>query len=79
MIKGLAGRALLDTYDLERRPIARFTVEQAYTRYVTRTAPYLGATDFQPLADDFNIELGHVYDSPAIVAEQDSDTPRRPA
>lgn len=74
VIKGLAGRALLDTYDLERRPIARFTVEQAYTRYVTRTAPYLGATDFQPLADDFNIELGHVYDSPAIVAEQDSDT-----
>ena len=74
VIKGLAGRALLNTYDLERRPIAKFTVEQAYTRYVTRTAPYLGATDFQPLADDFNIELGHVYDSPAIVAEPDSDT-----
>ena len=27
----------------------QFTVEQAYTRYVTRTATYLGATDFQPL------------------------------
>ena len=73
VIKGLAGRALLDTYDLERRPIAKFTVEQAYTRYVTRTAPYLGATDFQPLVDDFNIELGHVYSSPAILAEQDGD------
>jgi 2-polyprenyl-6-methoxyphenol hydroxylase-like FAD-dependent oxidoreductase len=36
------------------------------------TAPYLGATDFQPLADDFNIELGHVYGSLAIIAEQDS-------
>jgi hypothetical protein len=71
VIKGLAGPELLDTYDLERRPIAKFTVEQAYTRYVTRTAPYLGATDFQPLADDFNIELGHVYGSQAIVAEQD--------
>lgn len=72
VIKGLAGPELLDTYDLERRPIAKFTVEQAYTRYVTRTAPYLGATDFQPLADDFNIELGHLYGWPAILAEQDS-------
>src|SRR5262245_47400602 len=68
-LKGIARPGLLDSYDLERRPIAKFTVEQAYTRYVTRTAPYLGATDFQPLADDFNIELGHVYHSPAIVAE----------
>jgi 2-polyprenyl-6-methoxyphenol hydroxylase-like FAD-dependent oxidoreductase len=73
VINGLAGPELLDTYDLERRPIAKFTVEQAYTRYVTRTAQYLGATDFQPLADDFNIELGHVYGWPAILAEQDSD------
>jgi 2-polyprenyl-6-methoxyphenol hydroxylase-like FAD-dependent oxidoreductase len=73
VIKGLAIPELLDTYDLERRPIAKFTVEQAYTRYVTRTAPYLGATDFQPLADDFNIELGHVYGPPAIIPEQDSD------
>lgn len=73
VINGLAGPQLLNTYDLERRPIAKFTVEQAYTRYVTRTAPYLGATDFQPLADDFNIELGHLYGWPAILAEQDSD------
>jgi 2-polyprenyl-6-methoxyphenol hydroxylase-like FAD-dependent oxidoreductase len=73
VLKGLAGPKLLDTYDLERRQVARFTVEQAYTRYVTRTAPYLGATDFQPLADDFNIELGHVYRSPAVVAEHERD------
>jgi 2-polyprenyl-6-methoxyphenol hydroxylase-like FAD-dependent oxidoreductase len=73
VLKRIAGPDLLNTYDLERRPIAKFTVEQAYTRYVTRTAPYLGATDFQPLADDFNIELGHVYGSPATIAEQDGD------
>jgi len=71
VLNGLAGPGLLESYDLERRPIAKFTVEQAYTRYVTRTAPYLGATDFQPLADDFNIELGHIYHSPAIVSEDD--------
>jgi 2-polyprenyl-6-methoxyphenol hydroxylase-like FAD-dependent oxidoreductase len=71
VLKGLAAPALLETYDMERRPIAKFTVEQAYTRYVTRTAPYLGATDFQPLANDFDIELGHIYRSPAIVADDD--------
>jgi 2-polyprenyl-6-methoxyphenol hydroxylase-like FAD-dependent oxidoreductase len=74
VLKGLAGPRLLESYDMERRPIAKFTVEQAYTRYVTRTAPYLGATDFQPLADDFDIELGHIYHSPAIVADDGDAT-----
>lgn len=69
VLKGAAGARLLDTYDLERRPVAKFTVEQAYTRYVTRTATYLGKTDFQPLASDFNIELGYLYASPAMIAE----------
>ena len=31
--------ALLDTYDAERRPLGRLTVEQAYTRYATRRRP----------------------------------------
>src|SRR5580765_1718668 len=67
VLKGMAGSWLLDTYDAERRPAAAFTVEQAYTRYVTRTAPFLGKKDFQPLADDFDIELGYLYRSSAIV------------
>jgi len=66
---GTAGPALLDTYETERRPIGHFTVEQAYTRYVTRTAPYLGAKDYQPVANDFAIELGYRYHSPAIVGD----------
>jgi 2-polyprenyl-6-methoxyphenol hydroxylase-like FAD-dependent oxidoreductase len=66
VLKGVAGPELLDTYDVERRPAAAFTVEQAYTRYVTRTAPFLGKQDFQPLADDFDIELGYLYRSTAI-------------
>jgi 2-polyprenyl-6-methoxyphenol hydroxylase-like FAD-dependent oxidoreductase len=69
VLKGLAGPKLVDTYDAERRPVAKFTVEQAYTRYVTRTATYLGATDFQPFAHDFNVEIGHLYNSPAVIAE----------
>ena len=74
VLKGIAGPGLLDTYDTERRPAAAFTVEQAYTRYVTRTAPFLGKQDFQPLADDFDIELGYLYSSSAIVSEGTGNT-----
>ena len=80
VLKGIAGPRLLETYEEERRPAGAFTVEQAYTRYVTRTAPFLGKQDFQPLADDFDIELGYLYRSAAIVAEDDvargSEDPR---
>jgi putative polyketide hydroxylase len=80
-LNGVAGAGLVDSYEAERRPVAKFTVEQAYTRYVTRTATYLGATDYQPLAHDFNIELGYIYDSPAIVADDSEpkvhDDPRQ--
>ena len=61
-----AGAELLDTYDAERRPVGTFTTEQAYSRYVTRTAPYLGTDGIQPVAPDLNVELGYRYDSPAI-------------
>jgi len=80
VLKGVAGPRLLTTYETERRPVGKFTVEQAYTRYVTRSATYLGAKDFQPLANDFNIELGYIYRSPAIISEDDvergSEDPR---
>ncbi|HEX6766510.1 MAG TPA: FAD-dependent monooxygenase, partial [Polyangiaceae bacterium] len=70
VLKGLAGPDLLSSYESERRPVGKFTVEQAYTRYVTRSATYLGAKDFEPLANDFDIELGYLYRSPAILAEE---------
>jgi 2-polyprenyl-6-methoxyphenol hydroxylase-like FAD-dependent oxidoreductase len=63
VLKGAAGQDLLSTYDAERRPASAFTVEQAYTRYVTRAAPYLGTNGMQPLEDDLNIELGCCYGS----------------
>jgi 2-polyprenyl-6-methoxyphenol hydroxylase-like FAD-dependent oxidoreductase len=71
VLRGAAPDSLLDTYEAERKPAAKFTVEQAYTRYVTRTATYLGATDYEPLAHDFNIELGALYRSAAIASEDD--------
>ena len=70
VVKGHAAPRLLESYDVERRAVSKFTVEQAYTRYVTRTATYLGATDYEPVAPDFNVEIGYIYNSPAIVAER---------
>ena len=66
VIRGDAGEELLGTYDAERRPVGTFTTEQAYSRYVTRTAPYLGTDGIEPVAPDLNVELGYRYDSPAI-------------
>jgi 2-polyprenyl-6-methoxyphenol hydroxylase-like FAD-dependent oxidoreductase len=63
VLKGIAKPELLSTYDPERRPAAAFTVEQAYSRYVTRAASYLGTSGMQPLADDLNVELGYCYGS----------------
>jgi putative polyketide hydroxylase len=73
VIKGVASPELLGTYDSERRPVGRLTTEQAYTRYVTRTAPYLDATDMKPFVADLEIELGYRYRSPAISAEDGDD------
>ncbi len=73
VLHGQADAALLDTYDAERRPVGRFTVEQAYTRYVKRTAPHLGEETAEPLAPDFDVELGYQYRSGAVLSE-DGDT-----
>ena len=65
VIQGHASAKLLDTYAMERKPVARFTVEQAFSRYVARTAPWLESSQ-QPeaLVDDLDIELGYLYNSP---------------
>jgi 2-polyprenyl-6-methoxyphenol hydroxylase-like FAD-dependent oxidoreductase len=61
-IKGHAAPRLLETYESERKPVARFTVEQAFARYVSRTAPWLQSSQpTDPVANDFNIELGYLY------------------
>src|SRR5205814_2085307 len=73
VLRGAAGPELLDTYDEERRPIGELTVEQAYARYVTRVAPYLGTEGMQPLVDDFSMEIGYRYNSAAVVLEPDDD------
>ena len=69
VLRGVAGPELLDTYDTERRAIGALMVEQAYSRYVTRVAPYLGTDGMQPIVDDFSLEIGGRCNSPAVVSE----------
>ena len=64
VLKGHAAPRLLESYHAERKPVAQFTVEQAFARYVARTAPWLHTEHPpQPLVPDFNIELGYLYGS----------------
>jgi putative polyketide hydroxylase len=75
VLNGVANEKLLDTYETERKPVAKFTVEQAFSRYVTRTAPWLKAAQkIEPLVHDFNIEIGYLYRSPAVIAEAGGPT-----
>ncbi len=64
VINRQADDRLLDSYESERKPVATFTVEQAFSRYVARTAPWLAQrVQPEPLVDDLHIELGYLYDS----------------
>lgn len=73
VVQGKARSDLLSTYEPERRPAAAFTVEQAYTRYVTRSAQYLGTSGMQKAENDLNIELGYCYRSAAVILEGDDE------
>jgi putative polyketide hydroxylase len=78
---------LLASYDIERRPVAEFTVEQAYARYLARLAP--STDEASAMADDEvdyeRVIFGYRYQSPAILAEASDectgwlDDPRQPS
>jgi 2-polyprenyl-6-methoxyphenol hydroxylase-like FAD-dependent oxidoreductase len=87
VLAGRAGPDLLATYEPERLAVARLTVEQAYTRYVTRLDPGLGTDGLMPVIDDAAIDLGYRYRSDAITpdggsggsaGELDWEDPRTP-
>src|SRR5215207_7416135 len=73
VIKGEAGPALLDTYEAERLPLSRLTVEQAYTRYATRVVPERGTEGVEPAVPDIELEIGLVMRSEAILSEDTDD------
>jgi hypothetical protein len=75
VIRGGAPARLLETYATERQPIAEFTVGQAFTRYVLRTAPWLAPTQsVDPQTNDFDVELGYLYGAPGKVHADPHDT-----
>lgn len=71
VLDDVAGADLLSTYDAERRPVAAFTVEQAFSRYVARLDPELHAEDLAPVIDDAIVDLGYRYRSPAVLLGRD--------
>jgi hypothetical protein len=73
VVGGTAGAGLLDTDDVERRPVCDFIVEQAYTRYVLRVDPTLSRSNLADPMDDASIELGPVYRSAGLLPEGGDD------
>jgi 2-polyprenyl-6-methoxyphenol hydroxylase-like FAD-dependent oxidoreductase len=83
VLDGRAGPDLLATYEPERLPVSRLTVEQAYTRYVKRLDPGLGTDGLASEVDDAAIDLGYRYRSAAITPDgpddgADWEDPREP-
>ncbi|RKT55615.1 FAD-dependent oxidoreductase [Saccharothrix australiensis] len=72
VLGGRAGQALLDTYEAERLPVARFTVEQAMLvqrnpRLHWDLKSSLAERERIGMADPFVVSLGYQYDSTAVV------------
>jgi putative polyketide hydroxylase len=74
VLKGQAAPALLTTYDEERRPVARFTTEQAGLRTAV-TAFEGGASKDIKLADSLVIITGYQYSSQAVISEDEAPLP----
>ena len=66
VVKGEADEALLDSYEDERLPVGRLTVEQAYARYIRRVTPEEIAPDTPEMRDELTMEIGQFYRSNAV-------------
>ncbi|MFD9888283.1 FAD-dependent monooxygenase [Amycolatopsis sp. NPDC059027] len=66
VLNGQADEALLDTYEQERRPVARVTLEQSIRLLNLR---YQGTTEEVSAAEDLAVTFGYRYTSPAILTE----------
>jgi len=69
VVKGQAGGELLGTYEDERLPVGRFTIDQAYARFRHRITPEMIDRSVPDLVDDFTAEIGYCYSSAAVVAD----------
>ena len=75
VLKGDAGEELLDSYEAERLPVARLTVEQAWARYIRRVTPERIEVHTPELRDELTMELGQFYRSDAVVDGRAEDEP----
>jgi len=72
VLKGLAAPSLLDTYEMERRPVARFTAEQAGMRMRRELRTSFNQTEAEHeegLAHTLLVTAGYHYRSPAVLAD----------
>jgi putative polyketide hydroxylase len=75
IIHGQAGRALLDTYDAERRPVARLTTARMTANYVERLRPdrLELLEDGIKAVDNFSVATSYRYLSAAVTMDDDDN------
>ena len=70
VLQGWAGSQLLDTYQAERLPVARFNA--------THSVALIGGDPHANDRSDADIDLGFVYESPAVIPDENPVTTARP-
>jgi 2-polyprenyl-6-methoxyphenol hydroxylase-like FAD-dependent oxidoreductase len=76
VVDGQAGPALLDSYDIERRPYGDLVAGQQYSNMIFRSAPQLADGKEDPLIPPEQALLGYRYPGGAVVPEPDEDGAR---
>ena len=74
VVKGDAAPALLDTYQIERRPVARIAIARAIANYVERLLP--DRQELRIREDEYGLletAMGYRYRSDAIIADEADD------
>jgi 2-polyprenyl-6-methoxyphenol hydroxylase-like FAD-dependent oxidoreductase len=72
VLDGWAGEALLDSYDAERRPVARWTIDESVRNMAYETAPALTDDECRlrhRRREAEGLVLGYAYTSSAVVAD----------
>jgi putative polyketide hydroxylase len=72
VLNGHAGPGLLDTYEEERRPVARTTLYHAMSLLQARMS---GGDEDNEVTDDITMMFGYRYESSAVRLEAETDIP----
>ncbi|MBM3578187.1 MAG: FAD-binding protein [Alphaproteobacteria bacterium] len=75
VVKGQAAPALLDSYEAERRPVARIAIARAIANYVERLLP--DRQELRIREDEYGVletVMGYRYRSDVIIADEDDDS-----